>query len=116
MTAWRAGEAGDELDEIVARFAPPRPRRPRPRSWGEETHACELLEGAFELGFISEVWIRKGESGEAIWQLLTTSSPPFKKLADDLDTQRRAELDAAWVAFTSATEPLPGSASRTATS
>jgi SAM-dependent methyltransferase len=99
VTAWRAGEAGDELDEIVARFAPPRPPGPRPRSWGEETHARELLEGAFELGFISGVCIQKGESGEAIWQLLTTSGRLFKKLADDLDPQRRAELRAAWVDF-----------------
>jgi hypothetical protein len=85
------------------RSSPASPRREHPGhdppSWGEETHARELLEGAFELGFISDVWIQKGESGEAIWQLLTRSSSLFKKLADDLDTQRRAELHAAWVDF-----------------
>jgi hypothetical protein len=53
----------------------------------------------FELEFIDEVWIQAGESGEEIWELLTSSSPPFKALADELDPQRRAELHAAWVEF-----------------
>jgi hypothetical protein len=45
------------------------------------------------------VWIQTGESGEAIWQLLTTASAPFKALADGLDPGRRDELHAAWVEF-----------------
>ena len=52
---------------------------------------------AFELEFLPETWIQVGESGEAIWELLTSSSPPFKELAESLDTDRRAELHAAWV-------------------
>jgi SAM-dependent methyltransferase len=68
MTAWRQGEAGDELDELVGRFMPPRPAVPRPGSWGEEHHARELLGEAFELEFVDDVWIQAGESGEAIWQ------------------------------------------------
>jgi SAM-dependent methyltransferase len=102
VTAWRTGEAGDEFDEILARFAPaparPEPR-PRPPSWGNEAHARELLGGAFELRFLNDVWIQEGNSGEAIWQLLTTSSPPFKTLADDLDRHRHQQLHAAWVKF-----------------
>lgn len=99
MTAWRTGESGDGLDEIVGCFAAPRAPGPRPRCWGEEAHARELLQDAFELEFIHDVWIQAGESGETIWELLTTSSPPFKALADGLDAQRRAELHAAWVEF-----------------
>jgi hypothetical protein len=41
------------------------------------------------------VWIQESESGQEIWQLLTTSSPPFKAIADDLDPRRRGELQAA---------------------
>jgi SAM-dependent methyltransferase len=99
ITAWRMGEAGDELDDIVARFAPPRPPGPRPGSWGEEGHTRALLAGAYELDFINDMWIQESESGEEIWQLLTTSSPPFKAIADDLDPRRRGELQAAWVKF-----------------
>jgi SAM-dependent methyltransferase len=98
LTAWRTGEPGDELDEIVARFAQPAPG-PRPRSWGDETHARELLGDAFELRFLHDVWIQQGDSGEAIWQLLTSSSPPFKVLADELDPDRHEELHAAWIEF-----------------
>ena len=43
--------------------------------------------------------VQAGESGDAIWELLTTASPPFKALADDLDPGRRDELHAAWVEF-----------------
>jgi SAM-dependent methyltransferase len=99
LTAWRVGEAGDELDEIVGRFAPPRAPGPRPRSWGDEAHASELLGDAFELEFSRDVWLQTGESGEAIWQLLTTASPPFKVLAEELELTRREELHAAWVEF-----------------
>jgi SAM-dependent methyltransferase len=99
ITAWRTGEAGDELDELTGRFAPPRAPGRRPGSWGEESHARELLGDAFELDFIPDVWIQTGESGEAIWQLLTTASPPFKALTDTLDPGRRDELHAAWVEF-----------------
>jgi SAM-dependent methyltransferase len=100
MTAWRTGEAGDAFHELIARFeAPARAPGPRPGSWGEHAHARELLGDAFELEFIPEVWLQTGESGEAIWQLLTTASPPFKALAEQLDPVRRADLHAAWVEF-----------------
>lgn len=99
MTAWRAGEAGDELSAIVDGFASSPSPGPRPGLWGEEAHARELLGDAFELEFIPETWIQAGESGEEIWQLLTTASPPFKELADNLEATRRQELHAAWVEF-----------------
>lgn len=99
ITAWRTGEPGDGLDELIARFTPPRPPGAPPRSWGEPAHAQQLLGYAFELDFIPDVWIQAGESGDAIWELLTTASPPFKALADELDPGRRDELHAAWVEF-----------------
>jgi SAM-dependent methyltransferase len=99
MTAWSTGEASDAFHEMIARFAPPLPPGPRPGAWGDQAHARELLGDAFELEFIPEVWLETGESGEAIWQLLTTASPPFKALAERLDRPRRAELHATWVEF-----------------
>jgi hypothetical protein len=70
-----------------------------PGSWGEESHAKDLLGNWFELEFFPEVWIQKGESGQAIWELLTTASPPFKALADSLEPERREELRLAWVDY-----------------
>ena len=43
--------------------------------------------------------MQTGDSEEAIWQLLTTASPPFKALAAQLDPRLRAERHAAWVEF-----------------
>jgi SAM-dependent methyltransferase len=97
ITAWRRGPGGDAFDRLLARFEPPAPPGPAPGDWGRVEHASELLGDAFELEFLPEVWILTGESGEAIWQLLTTSSPPFRELAQSLEPRTRAELQAAWV-------------------
>ena len=59
----------------------------------------DLAFAFLSLRFAPELWIQTGESGEAIWQLLTTCSPPFKHLAESLDPDVRAELHAAWVNY-----------------
>jgi hypothetical protein len=99
ITAWRPGGAGDDFDRMLAPFKPPAPPGPAPGDWGREEHATELLGAAFELEFVPEVWVEVGESGEAIWQLLTACSPPFKELAESLDPDTREELHAAWVDY-----------------
>jgi len=99
ITAWRAGGAGDDFARMLARFQPPSPPGPSPGDWGREQHTTELLGDAFELEFVPDVWIQTGESGEAIWKLLTSCSPPFKTLAESLDPERRAELHIAWVDY-----------------
>jgi SAM-dependent methyltransferase len=99
ITAWRTGGAGDDFARMLQPFESPNPPGPRPGGWGDERHAREMLSDTFELEFFPEVWIQTGESGEAIWQLLTTSSPPFKALAESLKPDRRQELHAAWVDY-----------------
>jgi SAM-dependent methyltransferase len=99
ITAWRPGGASGDFQRLLARFNPPAPRGPAPGDWGRVEHATELLGDAFELEFAPEVWIQTGGSGEAIWQLLTTCSPPFKHLAESLDPDARAQLHAAWVNY-----------------
>jgi hypothetical protein len=58
-----------------------------------------LLGDAFALRYVPEVWVQTGESGEEIWRLLTTCSPPFKALADALSPDRREELHTKWVDY-----------------
>ncbi len=84
---------------MLERFTGRRAAGPTPGDWGREQHARELLGDAFELEFAPEVWIQVGESGEAIWRLLTACSPPLKALVDSLDTVTREELHAAWVEY-----------------
>jgi SAM-dependent methyltransferase len=99
LTAWRPGPGGDAFARVLEPYEAPRPPGPRPGDWGREDHARELLADAFELRFAPDVWVQTGESGEAIWQLLTTCSPPFKALADALAPDRREELHSAWVDY-----------------
>jgi SAM-dependent methyltransferase len=99
LTAWRQGPGGDAFARVIEPFESPRPSGPRPGDWGREDHVRDLLAEAFELRFLPETWIQTGESGEAIWHLLTTCSPPFKALADALEPDRREQLHAAWVAY-----------------
>jgi len=99
ITAWRPGPGGDGFQRTLERFTGPRTPGPMPRDWGHEQHATELLGDAFELEFVPEVWIQVGDSGEAIWRLLTSWSPPFKALAESLDAATRDELHAAWVEY-----------------
>jgi hypothetical protein len=84
---------------MLARFSRSPQPGPRPGDWGRPEHARALLGDTFELEFVPEVWIQTGESGEAIWDLLTTCSPPFKDLAASLDTPTRTALHAAWVDY-----------------
>jgi SAM-dependent methyltransferase len=99
ITAWRTGGAADAFARLLARFQPPAPPGPAPSDWGRAEHVTGLLGDAFELEFVPEVWIQTGESGEAIWELLTACSPPFKHLVESLEADSRAELHAAWVTY-----------------
>jgi len=99
LTAWRSGPDGDAFAQMLAPFQNDPPPGPRPADWGREEHAHELLDEAFALRFVPEVWVQAGESGEEIWRLLTSCSPPFKALADALAPDERERLHDAWVAY-----------------
>jgi SAM-dependent methyltransferase len=92
IVAWRSGPGGDGFDRMLARFSPPPGPGPRPGDWGRPEHARALLGNAFDLKFVPEVWIQTGDSGQAIWDLLTTCSPPFRDLVASLDTPTRMAL------------------------
>jgi SAM-dependent methyltransferase len=99
IVAWRPGPGGDGFDRMLARFSPPPRTGPKPGDWGRPEHASALLGDTFDLEFVPGVWIQTGESGEAIWGLLTTCSPPFKDLVASLDGPTCTALHAAWVDY-----------------
>jgi len=98
ITVWRSGGAGDEFAEMVAKYEPT-PTGPPRGYWGTPAYATELLGHAFQLELVPEVWMQTGESAEAIWQLVTGASPPFKALVESLDPERRSALHDDWVAY-----------------
>lgn len=83
--------------KMMAPFQPAPPPS-NPFDWGDETRVRELLGDAFELELEEHVSTLELESGEAYWELFSTSYGPTKTLAEALG-ERREELHRAWVDF-----------------
>ena len=62
-----------------------------PFQWGDEAHVRALLDDTFELEIEEHVSTLRVPTGEAYWDLFSTSYGPTKVLADSLG-QRREEL------------------------
>jgi 2-polyprenyl-3-methyl-5-hydroxy-6-metoxy-1,4-benzoquinol methylase len=69
-----------------------------PFDWGKEDRVRELLEQSFDLTIEEHVSTLSIESGEAYWELFSTSYGPTKSLAESLG-DRREELHRTWVDF-----------------
>jgi SAM-dependent methyltransferase len=83
--------------KVMAPFMPAPPPS-NPFAWGDEAHVRELLGDAFELDLQEHVSTLRVPSGEAYWELFSTSYGPTKVLADSLG-ERREELHSDWVEF-----------------
>jgi ubiquinone/menaquinone biosynthesis C-methylase UbiE len=74
LTAWQK-DAWSNLHEKAGRtFAP----ESDAREWAEEDHARELLGDAFELELLSGTWRVEADSGDALWEFVSTSMPPLR--------------------------------------
>ena len=76
----------------------PAPPPSSPFAWGDEARVTELLGEAFELQLEEHVSTLRVPSGEAYWELFSTSYGPTKTLADSLG-ERREDLHRDWVEF-----------------
>jgi SAM-dependent methyltransferase len=83
--------------KVMAPFMPAPPPS-NPFDWGDESRIRELLGDSFELDLEEHVSTLRLPSGEAYWELFSTSYGPTKTLADSLG-ERREELHKAWVDF-----------------
>jgi SAM-dependent methyltransferase len=88
------------LAKMFAVMAPYQPAPPpsSPFAWGDEARVTELLGEAFELQLEEHVSTLRVPSGEAYWELFSTSYGPTKTLADGLG-DRREDLHRDWVEF-----------------
>jgi SAM-dependent methyltransferase len=88
------------LAKMFAVMAPylPAPPPSSPFAWGDQARATELLGEAFELQLEEHVSTLRVPSGEAYWELFSTSYGPTKTLADNL-AERREDLHRDWVEF-----------------
>jgi SAM-dependent methyltransferase len=95
LVNWTPTGGMARLFGVMAPFQPTRPPS-SPFAWGDESHVRELLGDAFELECEQHVSTLRIPSGEAYWQLFSTSYGPTRTLAESLG-ERREDLHAAWV-------------------
>jgi len=97
LANWTPTSGIADLFKLMAPFQPAPPPS-RPFDWGDETRVRELLGDAFELRLERHVSPYTAPSGEAYWELFSTSYGPTKTLVEGLG-ERREELHWAWVDF-----------------
>jgi SAM-dependent methyltransferase len=97
LVNWTPGGGMAKVFKVMAPYqsAPP---PSNPFEWGDEQHARELLGDTFELEFEEGVSTLRIPSGEAYWELFSTSYGPTKSLAESLG-DRREELHRDWVDY-----------------
>ena len=85
FTAWKPNP---KLGELYRRFTEEPIEGREANEWGREDHVEDMLGDDFELEFSDgTLWIDAG-SGEEIWELFSTSSPPVTALLGKLDPAR----------------------------
>jgi SAM-dependent methyltransferase len=97
LACWTPTSGIADLFKLMAPFQPGRPPS-SPFDWGSEARVAELLGEAFELRFERHDSPFVVPSGEAYWELFSTSYGPTKTLAEALG-DRREQLHWAWVDF-----------------
>jgi ubiquinone/menaquinone biosynthesis C-methylase UbiE len=100
LACWTPEGGLGQMFRMMGPFLPPpAPGVGSPFDWGREEHVRELLGDAFELDIEEHVSTLAVESGEAYWELFSSSYGPTKTAAEALDEERRAEFRQTWVDF-----------------
>ena len=97
LANWTPPGGVARLFKMMAPFQPAPPPS-SPFDWGDAARVEALLGEWFELELSEHVSTLRMPSGEAYWDLFSTSYGPTKVLADSLG-ERRGELQRAWVEF-----------------
>ncbi len=100
LACWTPEGGLGQMFRMMGPFLPPpAPGVGSPFAWGREEHVRELLGDTFELEFEEHVSTLAIESGEAYWELFSSSYGPTKTAAEALDEERRSEFRQTWVDF-----------------
>lgn len=100
LACWTPEGGLGQMFGMMRPFMPPPPEGAgSPFSWGTEDHVRELLGDSFDLTIEEHESTLSIESGEAYWELFSTSYGPTKTAADNLDEERRNEFRQTWVDF-----------------
>jgi SAM-dependent methyltransferase len=96
FTAW---EPHPELRDLYDAFDLDAPEGRDPFEWGKVEHVEELLAPSFDLEIERDVWILEGEDGTELWELWSSSAPPFRAMIAGLDESKRPEFREAYIDF-----------------
>jgi SAM-dependent methyltransferase len=97
LVNWTPTGGLGKMFKMMAPFQPAPPPS-SPFDWGDETRVRELLGDSFDLELEEDVSTLRMPSGEAYWELFSTSYGPTKTLADSLG-DRREEFHRTWIDF-----------------
>jgi len=101
LANWTPAEKG--LAAIFRIMKPFQPTPPAgagyPFDWGDEQHVKDLLGDSFDLEIERGISPLRLPSGEAYWQLFSSSYGPTRTLSESLDDDKREELHRSWVEF-----------------
>jgi SAM-dependent methyltransferase len=97
LANWTPTSGIADLFKLMAPFQPT-PAPSTPFDWGDEAIVTDLLGDTFTLTFQRHDSPIELPSGEAYWELFSSSYGPTKTLADGLGA-RREELHRSWVDF-----------------
>lgn len=100
LTCWRPQGGVADMFAIMRPFMPPPPPGVGNQfDWGSENYVSSLLGDAFMLEFEEGNAPQLGASGEAIWELFSSSYGPTKTLAESLEPERGEELHRAFADY-----------------
>jgi SAM-dependent methyltransferase len=97
LANWTPEGGLGQMFKVMAPYQPAPPPS-SPFDWGKPERVRELLGDAFELELEEHVSTLRLPSGDAYWELFSTSYGPTKVLADSLG-ERREDLRRDWVDF-----------------
>ena len=100
LASWTPEGGLGQMFAMMRPFTPPPPEGVgSPFDWGREEHVRDLLGNTFELAFEEHDSVLRVDSGEAYWDLFSSSYGPTKTAAEVLDPARREEFHKTWVDF-----------------
>jgi SAM-dependent methyltransferase len=85
FTAWKPNP---KLGELYRRFTEEPLEGRESTEWGREDHVEDMLGEDFELEFVDGTLWMDAESGEEIWELFSSTSPPVMALIAKLEADR----------------------------
>ena len=101
LTTWLPDSNLFKMFLVMKPYMPPpaSPPPPSPFEWGKPERVQELLGDDFDLKFEKGTSYYREPSGEAAWNIFSTSYGPTRSLAANLDEMKRANLRRDFIAF-----------------